>query len=237
MRPLLVVKTGSKLPSLFERSGDYEDWIRQGLDLQPEAVTVVRVYESETLPPPQGLAGIVVTGSSAMVSEREAWSERTAAWLATAVRAETPVLGICYGHQLLAHGLGGRVGMNPRGREIGSIDVEIVDAAHEDALFRGFEGPLRVQATHVESVLEIPPGARLLGSSAGDPHHAFAVGATAWGVQFHPEFDAATVRHYIEARRQMIRDEGLDPDALKRGTRDTPDGGAILRRFAELLSP
>ena len=183
------------------------------------------------------LAGVVVTGSSAMVSEREAWSERTAAWLATAVSAETPVLGICYGHQLLAHGLGGRVGVNPRGREIGSINVEIGDAAREDALFRGFAGPLRVQATHMESVLEIPPGARLLGSSAGDPHHAFAVGTTAWGVQFHPEFDAATVRHYIEARRQMIRDEGLDPDALKRGTRDAPDGGAILRRFAQLLSP
>ena len=236
MRPLLVVKTGSKLPSLFERSGDYEDWIREGLGLRPEAVTVVRVYESETLPPPRGLAGVVVTGSGAMVSEREAWSERTAAWLATAVRAETPVLGICYGHQLLAHGLGGRVGVNPRGREIGSVHVEIGDAAREDALLRGFAGPLRVQATHVESVLEIPPGARLLGSSAGDPHHAFSVGGTAWGIQFHPEFDAATVRHYIEARREMIRDEGLDPDALKRGTRDAPDGGAILRRFAELLS-
>ena len=235
VRPLLVVKTGRKLPSFVERIGDYEDWVREGLGLPPEAVTVARVCESEPLPATEGLAGVVVTGSSAMVSQREPWSERTAAWLETAVRAGTPVLGICFGHQLLAHGLGGRVGVNPRGREIGTVDVVLGEAARDDALLRGFASPLRVQATHVESVLELPPGARLLGSSAGDPHHAFAVGATAWGVQFHPEFDAGTTRHYIEERREIIRDEGLDPDALKRGTTDTPDGGAILTRFAELL--
>jgi GMP synthase (glutamine-hydrolysing) len=196
---------------------------------------MARVYEGDPLPPPGELAGAVVTGSSAMVSEREPWSEDAARWLATAVEAELPLLGICYGHQLLAHGLGGRVGVNPRGREIGSVQVELHAGARDDALLGGFAGPLCVQASHVESALELPPALRPLAASARDPNHAFAVGRSAWGVQFHPEFDADITHAYIEERREILRAEGLDPERLHRETRDSEHGRQLLRRFAELL--
>jgi GMP synthase (glutamine-hydrolysing) len=235
VRPLLIVKTGCTLERLRPRRGDYEDWIREGLGLAVERIAIARVYAGEPLPTPADLAGAVVTGSSAMVSAREPWSERTAAWLVTAVEAELPLLGICYGHQLLAHGLGGRVGVNPRGREIGTVEVRLTEAAASDRLLGGFAGPLRVQTTHVEAVLQLPRGARLLAASAGDPHHAFAVGGAAWGVQFHPEFDADVTRAYIEERREPIRAEGLDPEHLHRNVRDSEHGPALLRRFAELL--
>ena len=235
MRPLLIVKTGCTFDSLLGRRGDYEDWIRDGLGLPGERVEIASVHEGDPLPPPGELAGAVVTGSSAMVSEREPWSERTAHWLATAVEAELPLLGICYGHQLLAHGLGGRVGVNPRGHEIGTVEVELRASARDDPLLGGFAGPLCVQATHVESALELPAAARLLAASAGDPHHAFAVGRLAWGVQFHPEFDADITRAYIEERREILRAEGLDPERLHRETRDSEHGRRLLRRFAELL--
>ena len=58
-----------------------------------------------------------------MVSEREPWSERAAEWLREVAQRGIPLLGICYGHQLLAHALGGRVGANPQGREIGTVEV------------------------------------------------------------------------------------------------------------------
>lgn len=235
MRPVLIVKTGTALPSVLEGGGDFEDWIVRGMGPFPHRVEVARVDEGEDLPDPGGLAGAVVTGSSAMLSDREPWSERTAEWLARAVEAQTPVLGICYGHQLLAHGLGGRVGVNPRGREIGTVELRLNEAARRDRLLQGFPDVVQVQASHVESVLELPAGARLLASSAGDPHHAFAIGDAAWGLQFHPEFDAEVTRAYIEGRSQAIRDEGLDPEFLLQKVTDCPHGTEVLRRFSRFL--
>jgi GMP synthase (glutamine-hydrolysing) len=74
-----------------------------------------------------------------------------------------------------------------------------------------------------------------LAESDLDPVQAFAVGERAWGVQFHPEFDAHAVRAYLAARRDAASAEGLDPDALLAGVRETPSGPRLLRRFAELV--
>jgi len=235
MRPLLIVKSGSTLPEIAARRGDFEAWIAARIGFDPARIQVAAVYEGAPLPAAETLAGAVVTGSSAMVSHAEPWSERTAAWLGAAALAGTPLLGICYGHQLLAHALGGRVARNPLGREIGSIDVRLHEAARCDALFCELPAQVRVQASHLESVVALPAGARLLASSPGDPHQAFAVGERAWGVQFHPEFDADIVRGYLSARSDAARAEGLDPDALLRGASDSPHGAAILRRFGRLL--
>lgn len=235
MKPLLVVKCGSTLPALREARGDYEDWILAGMGVAPGEARVAAVAEGAELPAPEELAAAVLTGSSAMVSERAPWSERTAAWLRGAVASGLPVLGICYGHQLLAHALGGRVARNPRGREIGSVDVETLPAARDDALLGALPERLCVHATHVEAVLELPPGARRLAASEQDPHQAFAVAPRAWGVQFHPEFDAGVIRGYLEARRELLAREGLDAEALLARVRESAHGRALLLRFAEMF--
>jgi GMP synthase (glutamine-hydrolysing) len=231
---LLVVKAGSTLEVLRGRRGDYEDWIAAGMGVAPERMRVLPVAEGAPLPDPRGFRAVVVTGSSAMVSQREPWSERAAGWLRELAAGTTPLLGICYGHQLLAHGLGGRVGPNPRGRQMGTTRIRLLAAAREDALLRALPESARVQVTHREVVLELPPGARLLAHSPGDPHHAFAVGERAWGVQFHPEFDADVMRAYLEARRELLREEGIEPEPLERGVGESPEGAALLRRFAQL---
>jgi GMP synthase (glutamine-hydrolysing) len=231
-KPLLVVKCGSTLPALREARGDYEDWILAGMGVARDEARVAAVAEGEDLPAPQEIAAVVLTGSSAMVSERAPWSERTAAWLRGAVAGGLPVLGICYGHQLLAHALGGRVARNPRGREIGCVDVETLPAARGDALLGALPERLCVHATHVESVLELPAGARLLAASQQDAHQAFAIAKRVWGVQFHPEFDAGVIRGYLEARRELLAREGLDAEALLARVRESDDGRALLRRFA-----
>lgn len=236
-RPVLIVKTGTTLAEIAARRGDFEDWICAGLGEDSPPVEVSAVYPDHEvgLPRPDSLAGVIVTGSSAMVSHAEPWSERTAEWLSTVVDAGTPCLGICYGHQLLAKALGGEVGPNPRGREIGTITVEL-SGAHEDPLL-GVLGPkARVQASHAEAVLALPAAAKCRGTTSLDPHHVFTLPGRAWGVQFHPEFDAEVMRGYIRGRRQLLIDENLDPGALLEAVEETHSGSRLLARFGSLCA-
>jgi len=236
MDPLLIVKTGTTFASLADEWGDFEDWIGAGMGLDRNRVTVIAVFEGEALPDPKRFSGIVVTGSSAMVSHREAWSESTAEWLRDAVQCAIPVLGICYGHQLLAHALGGRVGPNPRGRQIGTVRVQLAEKAEDDALLAGFGDSLRAHTTHAEAVLELPDAAVRLGWTRGDPNTAFCFGTAAWGVQFHPEFDAHVMRRYIEERRELLIAEDIDVGDRLGAVEECPDASAVLRRFCELLN-
>ena len=103
MPPLLIAKTAQTLQDCAVRCGDFEDWFVRGLGFAPSEVKVVHLPEGDRLPPHCAVRGIVITGSHAMVTERAPWSEDLAGWVAPAVPMGMPVLGVCYGHQLLAH--------------------------------------------------------------------------------------------------------------------------------------
>jgi len=236
MRPLWIVKAGSTVSRLVPRRGDFEDWFRAGLGRDAATAPRVRPYRGDALPPPAEAAAVVVTGSNAMVTDEEPWSLRTQAWLREVVDRGVPVLGVCYGHQLLARALGGEVGWNPRGREIGTVAVELTEPGRRDPLLAGLPTRLIVQESHSQSVLRLPDGARLLASNAHDPHQAFAAGDRAWGLQFHPEFDADVVRGYLEERRTEIVREGRDVEELLAGARDSEHGARVLRSFAALVT-
>lgn len=250
--PILILKTGEALPPVREACGDFEDWIARGLGrvLAPGDVEVAAVYLGDALPDPARIAGVVVTGSVSMVSDREAWSERSAAWLAGIVADDSvPVLGLCYGHQLIAHALGGEVGRNPHGREMGTVEVHFApqraarpsagaaDERHADAsLVPLFEpGVFRGHTSHLEAVLRPPRGAVVLARTAQDPHSAIRYGRRQWGTQFHPEFDAEILRHYVEARREILAGEGRDPDAMIAAIEETPELARVLERFAAIV--
>jgi GMP synthase (glutamine-hydrolysing) len=235
MRRVLVVKTGRALPRTLARRGDFDAWVAAAMGIELASLDVAPVFEGAPLPDPREVAGVVVTGSPAMVSDREPWSVRAAAWLERAVADATPVFGICYGHQLLAEALGGRAGRNPRGREMGTVEVEILPEAAEDPLFAATPRRILAHTTHLETVLELPPGARVLARNELDPCHAVAFAPAAWGVQFHPEFDADVMRGYLEERREALRSEGRDPEALILDTEECLESSALLRRFAELV--
>ena len=89
-------------------------------------VRVIDVAAGDELPPVAGVAGAIITGSAAMVTERLPWSERTAGWIRDAMDVELPLFGVCFGHQLMAHALGGRVDYLPGGCEIGTQPIDPV---------------------------------------------------------------------------------------------------------------
>ncbi|WP_313401678.1 gamma-glutamyl-gamma-aminobutyrate hydrolase family protein, partial [Stenotrophomonas sp.] len=123
-QPFLIVETGQPFPTL-RRYGRFPHWIRVAAGLEEAETVVVNVEHGEQLPEHGDFAATIVTGSAAFVTDRADWSERSADWLRDAAHAGMPLLGICYGHQLLAHALGGEVAYNPAGRESGTIRLEV----------------------------------------------------------------------------------------------------------------
>ena len=234
MKPILIVKTGGTYPDMAARFGDFEDWFLRRLDQASQPVEIACPQDREELPPLEPLGGVIITGSHDMVTERLPWSENTALWVKEAVDREIPVLGVCYGHQLLAHALGGVVGDNPRGKEFGTVPVRLSGRANADRLFQGLPDVFDAQACHTQSVLQLPAGATLLASSDMDAHHAFSVGKCAWGVQFHPEFNAEVLRHYIRRFADDLAAQGIEVNGLLEGVRETPISEGMLRRFQKL---
>lgn len=233
---ILIVKTGSAVAEARERFGDFEQWFHRALDPDRFDIDTRTVCDDSVLPDPARLdefSGVIVTGSPAMVSHRHAWSEHTAEWLQAVISEDRlPVLGVCYGHQLIAHALGGRVGPNPNGRRMGTRRFDAEETGDELLSVIAPRAPVHV--THLEVVLEPPPSARLLGRTEGDRYHALRFGARSWGVQFHPEFDAAIMRCYVQARAELLEGEGFDSRALLDAVEETPAGARVLHRFAEM---
>jgi GMP synthase (glutamine-hydrolysing) len=234
MKKILIIKTGSTFPSLRARRGDFEQWILSGMHRPKQTVAVVDVQRDEPLPKPEEVGAVVITGSHAMVTDHHEWNENTAAWLRGAFGLELPILGICYGHQLLAYALGGTVGDNPRGREIGTVDVYKTEESAGDMLLGGPDGSLKAQVSHSQSVLALPPGATRLAYSSLDANQAFLFGDRVWGIQFHPEFDADIMRAYLHYFRKELTVEMKDPERMMTNCSETPESSSILQRFADL---
>ena len=232
---VLVLKTGEALAPVKAARGDFDGWIAKGMGLSEDALVVANVHTGDRLPDPSAIAGVVVTGSPAMVTERAEWSEASAAWLAKVVERDAlPVLGICYGHQLLAHALGGEVGANPNGREMGTVEVRHdTTAIVDDPVLIGANEPGHM--SHVESVLRPPSDAQVLGTTDLEAHAAIRFGPRQWGVQYHPEFDRDIMQGYIEARREVLTSEGFDADAMIGRAVETPILTSLLARFAAFV--
>src|SRR5579885_51735 len=230
-RPLLIIQTGEAPEPILEKLGGFAHWFRASMRLRPEQVRVVRVDASEKLPKPKEVAGAVITGSGAMVTDRKRWSEDTTAWLRNAMDAELPLFGVCYGHQLMAHAFGGTVGWLPGGREIGT--QPIARNCRNDVLLDGMPTNFPAHTTHRQSVIEAPKGAQVLARSSADPHQILRYSSNAISTQFHPEFGVRAMRAYLRSREEALLEEGHDVIALEREVTATPEARALLRRFAQ----
>ncbi len=231
---ILIVKTGSTIPSLKSQGVDFEDWFLAGLGIEATEMSVCDPTLGEPLPDITGVSGIIITGSPAYVTDEADWNFTIADYCKDAHFKQIPILGVCYGHQLLAWAFGGKVGFNPNGREIGSTDVQLSEYAATDQLFTHQPRDLHVQVSHLQSVLELPTEAVLLASNDFDKHHAFRLGDYTWGIQFHPEFNDQITKAYITERAADIDKEGLDSTKLFKAVGETSQSTTLLPRFVEI---
>jgi GMP synthase (glutamine-hydrolysing) len=230
MKRILIVQCGSTDPQVAARRGDFPVWFARRLAPVAE-LAVARPWEG--LPSPAPFHGVAVTGSPLSVCRPPHWVDPLADWLLEAAR-RIPVLGVCFGHQLLGRALGSRVERNPRGREVGTVQVQLTAAGRADPLFEGSADSLWVQQTHEDHVPELPPGAVLLAGNERTPVQAFAWGDRVRCVQFHPEMEAEDSRLLAEARRAQL--DGAIPggcDAVLGSIRETPQAARLLRSWAE----
>jgi GMP synthase (glutamine-hydrolysing) len=243
MRAMTILVAGDPVPEALRSRGDFPALIKAAaagawsgpwrtVDLRTGDPRTGDPREAEPLPALSELAGVLITGSAASVTEGAPWMERAAAYLRELVSGNVPVLGICFGHQLLGHALGGRVTLNPEGREIGSVALEVLQ---RDPLL-GDPGSALVNMTHMDSVVELPAGAVCLARTALERCAAVRFAPCAWGVQFHPEIDGDVLKHYVRARRPQLLAEGFAADELVRTACDTPDGVSVMARFLRLAA-
>ena len=181
------------------------------------ATFTLNVGDGEGLP--QGVQlgdfdGAWLSGSPLNVYRPEQPTVREQLDLARAVwEAGVPAFGSCWGLQLMTAALGGTVHLNPDGREIGvARRIAPTEAGRRHALYEGKQGAFDALCSHEDEVDTLPAGAELLASNAVSRVQAMAIeeeGKSFWGVQYHPEFDFASVAAIIAIRAQRHLDEGL----------------------------
>jgi GMP synthase (glutamine-hydrolysing) len=227
---LLIVQTGTT-----HLHGDYPTWFRRALAISD--IPVCRAHEGERLQAALDRhrpSGVIVTGSPLSVMEEAPWMLDLGSELLRIGARGTPVLGVCFGHQLLARAAGGRVVLNPRGREIGTVKVQLTEAGRRDPLFAwaGGAGEIEVQATHMDAVDPLPPGAVTLASNENSAVQAFRLSETVAGVQFHPELSPEAMRDLIFSRRDKLAAEGRNTDQLAAAVHDV-HAHKILKAFKD----
>jgi GMP synthase-like glutamine amidotransferase len=168
----------------------------------------------------------ISTGSKYSVYEKHPWIDELAAFIRG---SEKPFVGICFGHQMLAHAMGGEVAKAKQGWGVGILPLEILEKES------WMEPPLpqvRIQHMHQDQVQRLPEGSVLLGRSAHCEIGMFRIGETMLGIEGHPEFTVAYGAALINARREQIGEPGAQKalQSLK-GKSDGPVVGRWIERF------
>ncbi len=194
------------------------------------ALTRVDVVGGATLPDLDDVDALLVSGSRFGVTDAHAWIDDLAALLRDAHAASVPTVGICFGHQLIAHSLGGRVERAAVGWGVG---VHRATPTPTGAAALGRSAPFDLLVSHQDQVVALPPDGELLATSAHAPVAVLRVGSLL-GFQGHPEFSAAYAAALMDSRSDRIPAEAI---ARARPTLDTPTQHApIARAVADHLA-
>jgi GMP synthase (glutamine-hydrolysing) len=236
-RRVVVLKTGDAALAIRQRVGDYDRWFGPALAAAGVAFDVVPAHLGARMRL-ERCDGVVITGSPLSLVTPLPWMIRLAEDVRRVSERGTPVLGVCFGHQLLALAYGVPVVRSPLGREIGTVEVQLTAAGKSDRLFAGCPSRFAVQATHEDAPAALPAtGVALAVNDHG--LQAMALGPHVRGVQFHPELSPEGMAAVVEARAKALDREGRERGLragervgqLLAGIRHVPFARKLLENF------
>lgn len=228
MKKIAIIKAGSTDEILRKQYGDFEHWIIKKTGLPHPAFSILNVIEIDRWMSADAFDSIIVTGSHANVTERLEWIPKLERFVQEAHGHLIPILGICFGHQLLAKAFGGIAANNPQGPEFGSVQIKLKNDGQRNSLFHDVPNSFLAYMSHRQSVVRLPQKAVQLAVSPKDQNAAFYLEPNVWGVQFHPEFDSTIMAWYLKYHFH-VQDSELNhylPQDLS-----SPN---IIRKFTEI---
>lgn len=233
-RPVLIMLAGDASDRVIDRTGNYDEMFLRMADYGNAGAAVVAVARGEVPESPERYSGTIVTGSPAMVTDKEPWSVKSGEWLRAAAEGGHKVFGVCYGHQLLGQALGGDAGYLPYRMELGTHTVTLAPGAARHPLLPELPPVFKANLIHSQAVTALPPGATVLAYNENDPHQIVAYGSNVISMQFHPEFDGFVTQILIDLVLGTTDPAGrANAKGIRLGApaEDTPEAVGILRHF------
>ena len=217
----------------FEHLGRIEpELVRRGI-----GIDYADLYQPGAAEPdPARYDGLIFMGGAMSVNDGLPHLEREARWVAQAVEAGRPVLGVCLGAQLIAKALGASVYRNPV-KEIGWFEIELTGEGAADPLFAGVGPRETVFQWHGET-FDLPPGARWLASSTACCHQALRIGSSAYALQFHLEVTPEMIADWCSQDMNCgdMREVRGPIDSAHNAARLTALAQQVFGRWCDLLA-
>jgi GMP synthase (glutamine-hydrolysing) len=216
--------------STHSTSTNVGKWVVDAMQLKRDDYIIWKP-QRERRPENDHIEKVVIAGSLSSVYHSDYWIQVLAAKVKEWAKRRIPMLGVCFGHQLIAQALGGAVEKNPNGWEVGRSPVQLTKAGKEDYLFKSLPSEFHTMQIHRDIVTKLPPKAECLALSPMTDIQAFRIGDHIRSIQFHPEFSPYQMQDILAFFHNTFLLENLPIKEIESGLTHCPESAVVFENF------